>query len=74
MELCPVLFRLLGNIVKNSEDIYNKVVIDNRNYKFKFDKIFTNKITGIPIMILLIVLIFIFLKLYINHLLMEYIQ
>ena len=49
---------ILGNIVKNSEDIYNKVVIDNRNYKFKFDKIFTNKITGIPIMILLIVLIF----------------
>lgn len=49
---------ILGNIVKNSEDIYNKVVNDNKNYNFKIDRILTNKITGIPIMILLLVLIF----------------
>lgn len=49
---------ILGNIVKHSEDVYNKVVTNNRNYNFKIDRILTNKITGIPIMILLIVLIF----------------
>ena len=49
---------ILGNIVKNSEDIAKKVVINNKKYNFKIDRILTNKVTGIPIMIILLVLIF----------------
>ena len=49
---------ILGNIVKNSEDIAKKVVNKNKKYNFKIDRILTNKVTGIPIMIILLVLIF----------------
>ena len=51
-------YNILGLIVRTSEDISKNVVTDNNNYNFKLDKILTNKITGIPIMIILLVLIF----------------
>lgn len=48
--------------VKTSEEISKQVVVyHNQNYmkkNYKIDKILTNKITGIPIMIILLVLIF----------------
>ena len=48
----------LGLIVKKSEDIAKNVMTDNNKYNYRLDKILTNKITGIPIMIILLVLIF----------------
>lgn len=53
---------IVSEIIKNSEEIYNKCVsIKDKKYNQrdrKIDKILTSKITGIPIMILLFAFIF----------------
>ncbi len=49
--------RLLSDSYSFCEDIFSKVVKDNK-YNSKFDKLLTNKITGIPIMIIILTLIF----------------
>lgn len=50
---------ILSEYVKTSEKIAIDVTKkDNRKNSYKFDKILTNKITGIPIMIIMLVLIF----------------
>lgn len=54
--------RLVSSVVKKAEDIYNKSVhLKNKNYNErdrKIDKLLTSKLTGIPIMIALLFLIF----------------
>ena len=54
--------RVVGQIVKNSEEIYRKTVkLGKENYNErdrKIDKILTSKSTGIPIMILMLGVIF----------------
>ena len=54
--------RLVSTIVKISEDIANTVVkYNNKNYRDfdrKIDKILTSKITGIPIMLIMLFIIF----------------
>ena len=53
---------LVEKIIEKSELIYNSCVsLENKNYNSKdrkLDKILTSKLTGIPIMILLLILIF----------------
>ena len=53
---------LVSSVVKKAEDIYNKSVhLKNKNYNErdrKIDKLLTSKLTGIPIMIALLFLIF----------------
>lgn len=51
------------NLINRCHTIYNKVVIINSNNKYikkerKIDKILTNKLTGIPIMLLMLFIIF----------------
>ena len=54
--------RLVSSVVKKAEDIYNKSVhLKNKNYNErdrKIDKLLTSNLTGIPIMIALLFLIF----------------
>ena len=54
--------RLVSSVVKKAEDIYTKSVhLKNKNYNErdrKLDKLLTSKLTGIPIMIALLFLIF----------------
>ncbi len=54
--------KIVSEIVRNSEDIYNKCVsVENKKYNNrdrKIDKILTSKLTGIPIMIILFAFIF----------------
>lgn len=62
--------RIVSTIVKISEDIANAVVTYNnknyRNFDRKVDKILTNKITGIPIMLIMLFFIF-YLTIYLSN-------
>ena len=50
---------LVESINNKASDIYNRVVFENKNIKDRYlDKIFTNKIFGIPIMLLFLGIIF----------------
>ncbi|MEN8432980.1 ferrous iron transport protein B [Clostridium septicum] len=52
--------RIVGSIIKKSEDISKKVVTTSREYGLrdqKIDKILTSKLTGIPIMIILLAVV-----------------
>lgn len=57
-----VFQEIMGKVVETSQNISNSVVkYNDKNYmknNNKIDKILTNKITGIPIMIIMLVLIF----------------
>lgn len=61
-ELDEIEEKIISKIVNEAEKISNEVIIyENKNYNerdLKIDKILTNKITGIPIMLLLLMFIF----------------
>ena len=53
-----IIDEIIGKIVKTSESIFKSIIITNKENISKIDKLLTNKLTGIPIMIILLVMIF----------------